>query len=151
STNAGVQFVTGSVKSKASATYYQVDLTQAATQATITATNDLADNTVIDNTNNSFTITVNGKLSGTITLANGTYSRLGLAQAVQAQINVNPELVGRSVSVSLNGDKLKITTASYGFASDVTIGTGTALAPLGFAGTETAKGQDVVGNFIVDG
>src|SRR5262249_55011215 len=146
STNGGVQFVTGGSKTKASATVYQVDVSQAATQGAITATNDLAASTVID-ANNTFTITVDGATSGTITLAPGTYTRLGLAQAVQAQVNANSQLAGRRVAVSLSGDKLRITSANYGLASEVTIGTGTALAALGFTGAETGKGQDVVGRF----
>ncbi len=41
STNSGVKFISGSAKTKASTTPYQVDVTQAATQGSITGTNTL--------------------------------------------------------------------------------------------------------------
>ncbi len=152
STNPGVQFVTGSVKTKASATAYQVEVTQVAKQGTITASNALAASTTITSANNTFTIKVDGVTSSTITLASGTYSQQGLAQAVQAQINANSQLAGRQVAVGVNGDKLAITSNTYGYSSEVAIvAGGTALAALGFAGTETGRGQNVMGNFIVDG
>lgn len=151
STNPGVQFVTGSTKTKASAVPYEVNVSQAARQGTTTATNVLAATTVIDGTNNTFTFKVDGLTSTTITLAQGSYSQLGLAQAVQAQINANSSLAGRQVAVSLMGGKLTVTSNSYGLASEVTIGTGTALGALGFTGTETGRGQDVVGHFLVNG
>ncbi|MBI3464981.1 MAG: flagellar filament capping protein FliD, partial [Planctomycetes bacterium] len=151
STNGGIQFVSGSTRTKASTTPYQVEISQVAEQASITATSALAASTVIDGTNDTLTITVDGKASSTITLAAGTYTRLALAQELQAKINANPDLTGRKVAVSLNSDRLVITSSTYGLASEVKIGSGTALTPLGFAGTESDKGQDVVGKFIVNG
>jgi flagellar hook-associated protein 2 len=151
STSSGVRFVTGSTRTLASTTPYQVDLTQVAERAGITAGSALAASTVIDGTNNTLTVTLDGIASGTITLANGTYSRLALAQELEAQINADSKFGGRRVSVTLDADRLKITSASYGFASEVTLGAGTAWTALGFAGTETDRGQDVVGKFIVDG
>lgn len=151
STSAGVQFVTGSAKTRAAASPYQVDVTQAATQGQITATNALAASTVIGASNNTLTLTVDGKLSGTITLTAGTYTREALAREVQAQINANADLLGRKVAVSLSSNRLVITSASYGSASEVKIGTGTARTTLGFLGTETGLGQNVAGNFLVNG
>jgi flagellar hook-associated protein 2 len=151
STNPGIQFVLGSTKTQASTTPYQVQVTQAAQQASITATNPLAASTVIDNTNNALTITVDGTTSSTIALAPGTYTPQSLAQELQAEINANSSLSGRQVAVGLSGNQLTITSSTYGSSSQVTIGTGTALTPLGFAGTETNKGVDVVGSFVVDG
>lgn len=149
STHTGIQFVTGSTKTRAATV--QVDITQAATQGTMTATNALAGTTVIDGTNNTFTIKVDGLTSSTITLAPGTYSQLGLAQALQAQVNGNSQLAGRQVSVGVTGGKLTVTSNSYGTASEVAVIGGTALTALGFAGAENGKGVDVVGSFIVDG
>jgi flagellar hook-associated protein 2 len=151
STNGGVQFVTGSVRTKESTTPYQVDISQAAERATMTGTNNVAASTVITGANNTLTIIVDGVLSSTITLATGTYTRDALAQELQAQINANSTLSGRKVAVSVNNNKLVITSDRYGLASEVKIGTGTALSPLGFVGTENDKGQDVVGKFIVNG
>lgn len=151
STNAGVQFVTGSAKTKASISPYQVDVTQAALQGAITAASDLAASTVIDGTNNAFSITVDGLASGMLTLASGTYTRAGFAQQVQSVINAATTLAGRKVAANLSGNKLAITSATYGAVSKVTIGTGSALTPMGFVGTETGQGQDVAGNFIFGG
>jgi flagellar hook-associated protein 2 len=153
STSGGVQFVTGGVRTKASATAYQVDVSQAAERAAVTATNTLAASTVLTSSNNTLTITIDGKLSSTITLATGTYTRVALAQELESQINANKDLAGRRVAVSLDaaGDRLVITSDTYGLSSEVKFGTGTALAPLGFVGAENDKGQDVVGKFIVNG
>jgi flagellar capping protein FliD len=151
STHGNVQFVTGSIRTRESTAAYQVDVTQAAERAMITASNALASSIVIDGTNNELTIVVDGKLSGTITLASGTYTPPALAQELQAQINANSAFSGQRVSVSVDNNLLVITSDSFGLASEVRLGAGTALTTLGFAGTESDKGQDVVGNFIVNG
>ncbi len=46
---------------------------------------------------------------------------------------------------------MTISSKMYGSVSEVTIGAGTAVTALGFNGTETGQGQDVAGNYIVDG
>jgi len=56
--------------------------------------------------NNTFTISVDGTSSSTITLAAGTYTRLALAQAAQAEINASAPLAGRQVAVVLDGRPL---------------------------------------------
>jgi flagellar hook-associated protein 2 len=151
STHGSIQFVTGSTRTKESATPYQIDISQVAERATITATNALAASTVIDGSNNTLTIVLDGKLSGNITLASGTYTQSALAQELQAQINANSALTGQRVSVIFDTDRLTITSDSYGLASEVKVVSGTALTALGLAGSESDKGQDVVGNFIVNG
>ena len=57
---------------------------------------------VIDNTNNTFTSTVDGKISRTLALAEGTYTRDELASQIEAVVNSDEELLGRSVSVSVS-------------------------------------------------
>lgn len=153
STSGGVQFVVGGARTKASTTPYQVDITQAAERAAATATNALADSTVIDGSNNTLVVTIDGRSSSTITLGQGTYSKLALAREVEAQINANDQLAGRRVAVSLDpaGNRLAITSATYGMASEVTINSGTSLAALGLTGSESDRGQDVAGKFIVNG
>lgn len=154
STNSGIQFVVGGTRTKATgAAPYQVEISQAAQRAAITATNSLAASTIIDSSNNTLTLTIDGKSSGTITLANGTYTRLALARHLEAQINADADLAGRRVAVSFDsaGDRLLVTSQTYGQASEVKIGSGTALAALGFTGVESDQGQDVVGKFIVNG
>jgi flagellar hook-associated protein 2 len=151
STNGNIDFILANRDTKETTTGYQVDITAAAERAEITATNSLAASTVVDNSNDTLTITIDGTLSGSLTLSAGTYTQQQLADHLEAVINANQELAGRSVSVTLDGDRLKIASALYGGSSEVTIGGGTALGTLGFTGSETNLGQDVAGKFIVDG
>jgi flagellar hook-associated protein 2 len=152
STNAGVQFVTGSSQTKSSTTPYTLQVTEAAQQASLIAANALTASTVIDNTNDTFTLNVDGKTSDAITLASGTYSPSQLAQAVAAAINGDAALEGEAVNASVNGsNQLVLGSNVYGSASQVTMQSGTALSALGFQAGATAKGIDVVGNFIVNG
>jgi flagellar hook-associated protein 2 len=150
SSSTNVQFVVGSAKTMASATPYQVSITQAALQATVTATNALAASTVIDNTNQDFSLAVDGTNSGTVTLAAGTYTQSELAQELQKEINAQGALAGRQVLVDVVGGNLTITSKSYGSNSTIAIGSGSALTDLGFTGTETATGQNVAGSFLVN-
>ncbi len=154
SNHPGVKFLFGSTNTKPSgATPYQVDITQAATRAALTAGADLAASTVIDSTNNSFTVRIDGRESSTLTLASGTYTRAALAAAVQDAINSDPQLAGVSVIVDLVGDRLRITSRTYGSSSQVRIVGGSAVTTgvLGFAGGEISSGLNVAGSFIVDG
>jgi flagellar hook-associated protein 2 len=152
SPNSAVQFVAGSDNTKPSgATPYQVNVTQAAQQASITSTNSLASSTTINSTNNQFSLTVDGVASGTVTLASGTYSQAALAVAVQNAINAQSSLANEPVTVGLSGGQLTITSQRYGSASRVAIGGGSALSALGFAGTESGTGADVAGSFLVNG
>ena len=48
-------------------------------------------------------------------------------------------------------DKLTIQSDAYGSVSEIAITGGSAAAALGFAGTETSTGTDVIGKFIIDG
>lgn len=151
STNAGVQFLGGSIRTKDSASPVAVDISQAAERAVITATSDLAASTVIDSSNNTFTISIDSQTSATLILAEGTYTRQELADHLDSAINGDATLVGREVSVGLNGDALQVTSLAYGTNSKVSDVSGTSASLLGFSGTESDQGQDVVGKFIVDG
>jgi flagellar hook-associated protein 2 len=154
SPNTGVTFITADDKTQASGGVpYQVNITQAAQQASITATSALASPAItIDNTNNTLSLTVNGTASGTITLASGTYTQATLAQEIQKEINAQSSLQNDPVTVGVNNsNQLTITTGSFGSASNIKIGSGTALSTLGFAGTETGTGKDVQGSFTAHG
>lgn len=146
-----VQFLLGSSRTKSSTTPYGIDVTQAPEQASITATDALADSIVIDGTNNALSLSIDGvQLSGLV-LDAGTYTRAALAQELQSVIMSNSSLQGRSVAVGLSGDSLRITSQTYGAASKLSLNGGTALTALGFAGTETDVGVDVAGSFLVNG
>jgi flagellar hook-associated protein 2 len=145
----GVRFLVGSTSTQTGTV--QVDITQAATKGSMTATSALGETTVIDGNNQLFSISIDGMDFADLTLTAGTYSRQELADHVEAVINASATLKGRSVSVSLESNALSITSATYGSASQVEIGSGTALTALGFAGSESGTGQDVAGSFLVDG
>jgi flagellar hook-associated protein 2 len=152
STSSGIEFVTGSNATVDSLTPYEVDITQAAEQATITASSALASNVTLDSSNNEFQITVDGTVSETLTLSDGAYTTDELASHLQDTINNSQELSSRGVIVSVNSnDELEITSQSYGENSKLSSLTGSASSALGFAGTESDQGQDVEGVFIVDG
>jgi len=151
STNSGVQFVSASSSTQPSATPYEVKITQAATQGSAQAENAVSSSVVINGTNDTLAVTVDGQ-SANITLAQGTYTAQALAQEVQSAINGSFGSTGPQVTVGLAGGALEITSNSYGATSQVQISSnGTALTALGFKGGEAGKGQDVTGNFVVNG
>jgi flagellar hook-associated protein 2 len=151
SSNANIEFVLGSTRTQSTSTPYQVDILQAAERGAITATNTLASSVVIDGTNDSFQISIDGSESESLTLTQGTYTQEELASHLQSIINSSSELAIRDVTVSVEGSKLEITSESYGSNSKVEQLSGTALTALGFDGTETGVGKDVAGSFIVNG
>ncbi len=152
SSNPQVQYVYAPSTLQAVGGPVQVQITQAATQGAATATNALAASTTLSSSNDTFSVTVDGHTSGTITLADGTYTSAQLAQQVQSAINADSQLDGASVTATVNGSgQLVLTSASYGSQSQASIGSGTALSALGFTGSESGQGQDVAGNFIYNG
>lgn len=150
STNANVSFVLGTAKTKATTSPIEVNVTQAATQATLTAANAPAGSVVIGSANKAVTLSVNGS-STTLQLAEGTYDAAGLAQELQGKINGSTALGGSQVSVVVDAGKLKVTTASYGSASSIALTGGSALTDLGFTSGQTASGLNVAGSFKVNG
>jgi flagellar hook-associated protein 2 len=151
STSSGIEFVRGSLRTVASSTPYEIEITQAAEQATIVGTNKLQASVVIDATNDRFSLRLDGQASGDLALTHGTYTRAQLAAHLQEVIRSAAPLGGRSVDVILVDDALQIRSAQYGTASQISALNGTALTALGFAGTESDTGQNVGGHFIVDG
>ncbi len=149
SDNPGVSFVAGTAKTKSSSTPIQVNITQAAEQAALTAGLPLNESAVIGDTNNGLTLKINGA-EATVTLASGTYTRQDLADLLETTLNSTTNLAGRSVSVGLVGTGLRINTDSYGSTSKIEILSGSALADLGLTAGVTATGKDVQGTFRVN-
>jgi flagellar hook-associated protein 2 len=155
STDSGVSFILGSDKTKAStAGPYGVNITAPATRGSVTG-NVLGGTVTLDNTNNSFSIVVNGVRSGNLALPAGAYTPSALAAAVQAVINSDPPLQGNQVSVDLASGRLRITANQYGSSSSVEVVAGGSAVgvggPLGFAGGEVGGGTNVAGSFTVNG
>ena len=128
---------------------YKAVIINAAEQASVSATSALASSIVIDSSNDQFSLKVDGKVSETINLANGTYTQSELASHLETVINNHEEFSARNVTVSLSGSNLVITSDTYGASSEITSLSGTALSTLGFSGLETDTGEDVLGHFVV--
>lgn len=153
SSNNAIQFVYAPNSIKAAGKPIEVQITQAATQGSATATNALASSTTITSgSNDTFTVNVDGHTSGSIVLSAGTYTAQQLAQQVQSAINATSQLAGSQVTAGVNSSgQLVLTSQSYGSSSQVSLGSGNALTALGFTGSESGKGQDVAGSFFVNG
>jgi flagellar hook-associated protein 2 len=150
STAAGVEFLLGSSRTKSSTTPYQVDITQAAEQATISSSG-LGGTIVIAPGQNTFSFKLDGKESGTLSLTAGTYTPAQLATQLESVINSATSLGSRKVTASIEGGQLRLTSQAYGSNSKIEELGGTALSVLGFSGSESDVGADVVGRFMVNG
>jgi flagellar hook-associated protein 2 len=150
SSTAGVEFLLGSSRTQASTTPYQVDISQAAEQATIIGS-ALGGSINIAAGQNTFAFKLDGRESGNLTLTAGTYTQSQLASHLESVINSSSTLGNRKVTVSVDDGKLRISSQSYGTNSKLEQLSGSALTSLGFTGSETDTGVDVVGKFIVDG
>lgn len=149
SDRSGIRYLGGSSRTQIG--NFQVQISSAATQATTQATNPLAASIVIDATNEEFELSLDGQKSSQLKLAHGTYTQAEVASLLEDAINGDEELVGRAVTVAVQDGSLQIRSHSYGTSSKITALTGSSLSTLGFAGTESSSGQDVVGHFFVDG
>jgi flagellar hook-associated protein 2 len=150
STNPGVAFANATSATKPSATPYGVVVTRAALQAVLSGA-ALGQYTPVTSGSNSFTLTVNGVASNTITVPPSSgqgYTQQTLVAALQAAINADGKVGGQGVTVGVQNNALTLTTANYG--QGATLGIGSA-SFLGFAGPASAAGQDVAGSFLVKG
>ena len=106
---------------------------------------------VINGSNDTFTLTIDGTSSGTITLSNDTYGSIDtLATELQTQINADAtlRLAAKAATVSVDGSALKITSNAVGADSSVQLTNGsgdTTLTTLGFNSSASSNGADLVG------
>ena len=149
STNSAVQFVSASASTNASKPV-TVNVTQAATDASVTSSTVVASLVTVDCTDVDLTLSLDGKTS-TVTLAHGIYSQSQLATTLQSAVNSDTDFNGRSLSVGVLNGQLTFTSASYGSQSQVTIGSADSNAVLGLNGNESSSGIDVQGSFTVNG
>ena len=143
-----VAFIFGSTRTKEGDV--QVDVTSVAERAEITSGAALGATTVIDSSNNTFQIKVDGN-EADISIALGSYTPQELADLIESSINSHSDLAGREVEVGLNVDTLRFESRTIGSKSELEFVSGDALATFGLSGGENDRGQDVVGSFIVDG
>ena len=106
--------------------------------------------TIIGAENKTLGISIDGK-QGEVQLQEGSYTAQELAAELERAINTSEDFSTRNVSVSVAGSSLQITTDSYGSSSQISIQTSETAKSLGFQGTESGIGRDVVGKFIYDG
>jgi len=132
---------------------YEVHVTAAATRGAATATSAPAPSTVIDATNDAFSFTLDGVASGALTIAHGTYTATELATALQTAINNSATLdtAGATATVAVESGNIVIRSDRYGAASGISALGGSALAALGYAGSETGNGTDIAGSFVRNG
>jgi flagellar hook-associated protein 2 len=126
---------------------YSVTVSRLATQGQLAGSAVSGPFTISATTNDSFTLTVDGVASGTITLNPGTYSGTELATALQTRINGDTQLNARSaeVTVTFDTDHFVIRSNRYGSASQVSVASGTAATALGLAAATATAGVDVAG------
>lgn len=135
---------------------YEVEVTTAATQGTYVGSSvaGLAGPITIDDDNDTLSVTVDGVTSGTITLAQGSYTD-GTALAVQLQTQINQDAnlkaAGKEVFVTYDTTEQTLTLGSTTYGSKSNIGidaldTNT-VAELGLAiaNSDNNVGQDVAG------
>lgn len=105
---------------------------------------------VIDGTNKSFTVTLDGRTSLTINLAEGSYATgASLAAAFQSAINADSVLqsYGLTASASWNGSAFAFRSNSVGGTSAISLSglDATLASTLGLAAPATVTGTDVSG------
>ena len=104
----------------------------------------------IDDTNNTFSLSLNDGNEAEITLEEGTFSRQALADQIQQQVRDNPviDASGDRLNVSLNDtDQLEFVSDRFGSESSVEITEGN--GDLGLTAGEGEVGTDIVGT--IDG
>ncbi|MFT6906579.1 MAG: flagellar hook-associated protein 2 [Oleiphilaceae bacterium] len=131
---------------------YGVEVTQLATQGALAAT--VGPGLVMDDTNNSFQIRVDGYESSSIDLNIGTYSSIDeLVLDLQSKINSDSNFMDNGISVKIINDagKLSISSNKYGSSSTVAFTTTDAnfTTNLGFSGSSSVNGLNVAGT--IDG
>ncbi len=136
------------VSSKTEVGTYRLSITQVATQAAFTGGGALNDASFeIDASNDTLTVKVDGIESGEIKLTQKAYgSAEALAAHIQASINSDAAIRdgGASVSVSIENDRVVISSDLYGSSSEVDV---LSANGLGLAGGNAEAGLDVAGSF----
>jgi flagellar hook-associated protein 2 len=125
---------------------YGLNITQIATNGTVTGANTLGASTVITaGVNDSLTLTLNGT-SAAITLTAGTYTQDALIAELQSKINSDShyQSLGHKASVAHTAGVVTLTSTLYGSSSSVLVTGGTAAATL-FGSTTSVTGVDVAG------
>ena len=160
STDSQISYISASNATKTGT--YAVNVSQLATQGTLTANAAPSSLTINSGVNDSLAVSLNG-LTATVNLASGTYSSIAaLASEIQSKINGYSGFanLGYTVTVSVANGLIKITSNRFGASSTITLsgnasesilgGTGVATTGANLVGkingqTATSNGQTLVG------
>lgn len=144
STNSNVNIISSSFATREG--NYAVRIANLATQGQLLSA-PVESSVVIDASNDSFSLLVDGVSSGSLTIDQATYNDLDvLAQEIQQKINSVADFQDASISVAVNvvGAQLQITSSRYGSESSVVVETEN--ASLGLTASAIANdGEDVAG------
>ena len=151
SSQPGIEFLFGSSRTQSTDVPFLVDITQAAEQATVSENGALASSIVIDSSNDTFSLSVDGQSTGTLSLTHGTYTQEEIADHIQSVVNGSSGLNGQSVSTRIVGGVIELNSNNYGSNSALAEFSGSALATLNLTSDQEDEGQDVAGQFIVNG
>lgn len=130
---------------------YSVNISQLATQGSLSGSNVGTGDVTIDGDNDELTFRVDGETSVSIQLSAGTYTREALATEIQAQLNDSSALAasGRSVTAEFDSaaGAFKFTSDAYGSESNVSLTSvdTSSASTLGLGVAAGAAGQDVAG------
>ena len=119
---------------------YTVTVTQATAGARATGTAALAASTVIDGTNNTLNISIDG-VARTLTLTAGTYTAAGLTARVQSALDSSGG--GATAGMDSNG-QIQLTTTHEGSSASLQVVGGSGLASLRLAASNTVGADGAI-------
>lgn len=130
---------------------YSVNITQVATQGSLSGASAGSGSVTIDTNNDELTFQIDGSTSIAVQLTAGAYTREELAAEIQSQLNNSSVLAasGKSVNVSFdaNSNALKFASGAYGSESSISltaVDTNSATT-LGLSVATGVAGMDVAG------
>jgi flagellar hook-associated protein 2 len=146
-TDSLINFTSSGTATKAGS--YDINITQLATQATMTGSVSLNGGPVTIASDTTLEVKIDG-ISATVSLTAGNYTATQLASMVQSAINGTSKLSSASVAVTAKIDSsgaLQLTSNRYGSASNISVqsGSGTSAATLFGSVTAGTDGVDVEG------
>lgn len=150
-TDSQVEFVRSGLSTEPGT--YDINVTQAATQGSLTAGTALAATFDITDSNDELTLEVNGETSVSLQLTQGTgLSQQAVLDDIQARLDGNNALSSAGVNVQVGVDadgKLTFTSSTYGQESSVSLTSAEDGATFGLDTNVSAAGLDVAGT--IDG
>lgn len=129
---------------------YDVNVDSVATRGSFTGDAMAGGDITIDDSNNTFSLKLNGGNEAQLTLSDGTYSKEELLEEVRTQVDDNSTIQSGEDSLEVDltsNDELEFTSSEYGSGSSVEITEGN--DTLGLTAGEGTEGTDVEGT--IDG